>query len=251
MVEGLSSAQKTNVMLAAMSGDQTQVDQLSPSERAAYEELKGSKGIITVFPTPGEDPTGGKLVNPIPDQNKGTTLVTPDQSGEQGSSHTGNTEGKPETGGNTTVTPIPDAASPSDLIYLNEKIPGLENVRPENPGFPANQDVVKKMNDPKFMNWANDTKCTDCSDIAPKLLDAAGGQGKIIEVRPISRGNLNVFESGQIEREMEFHQVYTDGRYVYDPRVSLKPIPKGDWEKHIKAINPEGVTISDKFEGLK
>ncbi len=251
VVEGLSSAQKTNVMLAAMSGDQTQVDQLSPSERAAYEELKGSKGIITVFPTPGEDPTGGKLVNPIPDQNKGTTLVTPDQSGEQGSSHTGNTEGKPETGGNTTVTPIPDAASPSDLIYLNEKIPGLENVRPENPGFPANQDVVKKMNDPKFMNWANDTKCTDCSDIAPKLLDAAGGQGKIIEVRPISRGNLNVFESGQIEREMEFHQVYTDGRYVYDPRVSLKPIPKGDWEKHIKAINPEGVTISDKFEGLK
>lgn len=251
VVEGLSSAQKTNVMLAAMSGDQAQVDQLSPSERAAYEELKGSKGIITVFPTPGEDPTGGKLVNPIPDQNKGTTLVTPDQSGEQGSSHTGNTEGKPDTGGNTTVTPIPDAASPSDLIYLNEKIPGLENVRPENPGFPANQDVVKKMNDPKFMNWANDTKCTDCSDIAPKLLDAAGGQGKIIEVRPISRGNLNVFESGQIEREMEFHQVYTDGRYVYDPRVSLKPIPKGDWEKHIKAINPEGVTISDKFEGLK
>ncbi|WP_025121277.1 MULTISPECIES: hemagglutinin repeat-containing protein [unclassified Serratia (in: enterobacteria)] len=251
VVEDLSSAQKTNVMLAAMSGDPAQVDQLSPSERAAYEELKGSKGIITVFPTPGEDPTGGKLVNPIPDQNKGTTLVAPDQSGEQGSNHTGNTDGKPDTGGNTTVTPIPDAPSSSDLIYLNEKIPGLENVRPENPGYPANQDVVNKMNDPKFMSWANDTKCTDCSDIAPTLLDAAGGQGKIIEVRPVSRGNLNVFESGQIEREMEFHQVYTDGRYVYDPRVSLKPIPKGDWEKHIKAINPEGVTISDKLEGLK
>jgi len=251
VVEGLSSAQKTNVMLAAMSGDQAQVDQLSPSERAAYEELKGSKGIITVFPTPGEDPTGGKLVNPIPDQNKGITLVTPDQSGEQGSSHTGNTEGKPDIGGSTTVTPIPDAASPSDLIYLNEKIPGLENVRPENPGFPANQDVVNKMNDPKFIEWSSNTNCTDCSDIAPKLLEASGGQGKIIEVRPLKPNTLNVYENGSTEKDMTLHQVYTDGRYVYDPRVSLNPIPKGDWEKHIKAINPDGITISDKLQGLK
>ncbi|WP_338803065.1 hypothetical protein WDV76_11755 [Xenorhabdus griffiniae] len=130
-------------------------------------------------------------------------------------------------------------------------IPGLENMRPENPSYPANPDVVNKMNDPKFKIWANDTHCTDCSDIAPKLLEAAGGQGKIIEARPITSGDLNVYESGRIEREMEFHQVYTDGHYVYDPRVTLKPIPKGDWEKHIKAINPNGVTISDKFKGLR
>lgn len=225
VVEGLSIAQKTNVMLAAMSGDQAQVDQLSPSERAVYEELKGSKGIIAVFPTP-------------------------DQSGEQGSSHTGNTEGKPDTGGNTTVTPIPDAASPSDLIYLNERIPG-ENVRPENPGFPANQDVVNKMNDPKFIEWSSNTNCTDCSDIAPKLLEASGGQGRIIEVRPLKPNTLNVYENGSTEKDMTFHQVYTDGRYVYDPRVSLNPILKGDWEKHIKAINPDGITISDKLQGLK
>lgn len=190
-------------------------------------------------------------MNPIPDQNKGTMLVTPDQSAEQGTSHTGNTEGKPDVGGNTTVTPIPDGPSRNDFIYLNEKIPGLENVRPENPGYPKNQGIVNKMNDPKFITWASNTDCTDCSDIEPKLLEAAGGQGKIIEVRPSTPGDLKVYENGNIESEMIFHQVYIDGRYVYDPRVSLNPIPRGDWEKYIKAINPDGVVISDTLKGFK
>ncbi|MDN0117980.1 hypothetical protein QVN83_03210 [Yersinia frederiksenii] len=72
---------------------------LSPSERAAYEELKNSKGLITVFPTPVDDPTGGKLINPAPDQNKGTALVTPDKSGENGATNTGNMDGNPDMGG--------------------------------------------------------------------------------------------------------------------------------------------------------
>ncbi|MBD8195601.1 hypothetical protein IFT35_01550 [Pantoea agglomerans] len=50
---------------------------------------------------------------------KGTPLVTPDQSGEQGSSNTGNTDGMPDTGGNTTVTPIPEQ-NKDDLAYLAE-----------------------------------------------------------------------------------------------------------------------------------
>lgn len=32
---------------------------------------------------------------------------------------------------------------------------------------------------------------------------------------------------------------------------SFNPIPKGDWEQHIKNINPGGVSISDKLKGLK
>ena len=107
------------------------------------------------------------------------------------------------------------------------------------------------MNEPKFIAWIGNTDCTDCSDIAPKLLDAAGGHGKIIEARPTTPYNLNVYENGKIVHEQAFHQVYTDGQYVYDPRVSLKPIPKGDWEKHIKSINQGSVTISDKLQGLK
>ena len=66
-----------------------------------------------------DDLTGGKLVNPAHDQNKGTSLVTPDRSGEQGPSNTGNTDGLPDTGGNTTVTPIP-TQNKDDLAYLAE-----------------------------------------------------------------------------------------------------------------------------------
>uniref|UniRef100_UPI0016437517 hemagglutinin repeat-containing protein n=1 Tax=Yersinia alsatica TaxID=2890317 RepID=UPI0016437517 len=118
-IEELSGVQKTNVMLAAMSGDQEQIDKLSPSERAAYEELKNSKGLITVFPTPVDDPTGGKLINPAPDQNKGTALVTPDKSGENGATNTGNMDGKPNTGGNTTSTPVAEQDK-DDLAYTSE-----------------------------------------------------------------------------------------------------------------------------------
>lgn len=170
-----------------------------------------------------------------------------------GIDHTGNTDGDSATNNNgwTTTTPVPDAPTLDDLFYLNEKIPGLENVRPENPGYPANQSVVDKMNDPKFIDWISNTDCTDCSDIAPKLLDIARGQGNIIEVRPATPYNLNVHENGKTEHNQAFHQVYTDGKYVYDPRLSLKPIPKGDWEKHIKSINNGNVTISDKLQGLK
>src|SRR5476649_2444734 len=117
-IEELSGSQKTNVMLAAMSGDQNLIDNLSPSERAAYEEWKGNQGQITVFPSGRKDPTGCKLETPIPDQNKGTSLVTPDQSGGQGASNTGNTDGAPDVGGNTT-TPVAEQ-NPDDLAYLAE-----------------------------------------------------------------------------------------------------------------------------------
>ncbi|GAB2945749.1 VENN motif pre-toxin domain-containing protein [Hafnia psychrotolerans] len=118
-MEQLSEPQKTNVMLAAMSGDKALIDNLSPSERTAYEEWKGNQGLITVFPAGEKDLTGDKLENPAQEQNKGTTLVTPDQSGEQGASNTGNTDGAPDVGGNTTTTPIAEQ-NPDDLAYLAE-----------------------------------------------------------------------------------------------------------------------------------
>ncbi|MES4611339.1 MAG: filamentous hemagglutinin [Ewingella sp.] len=106
-------------MLAAMSGDQKLIDNLSPTERAAYDELKTSQGIITVFPSEGKDLTGGKLENPIADNSKGTSLVTPDQSGGQGASNTGNSDGAPNVGGNTITTPVAEQ-NPDDLAYTSE-----------------------------------------------------------------------------------------------------------------------------------
>ncbi|MDR3431685.1 MAG: VENN motif pre-toxin domain-containing protein, partial [Rouxiella aceris] len=72
----------------------------------------------TELPIADKDPTGGKLENPAPDQNKGTSLVTPDQSGGQGASNTGSSDGAPDIGGNTTTTPIPDGPNKDDLTYL-------------------------------------------------------------------------------------------------------------------------------------
>ncbi|HBP6373637.1 TPA: hypothetical protein L6A07_00005, partial [Pseudomonas aeruginosa] len=129
--------------------------------------------------------------------------------------------------------------------------PGMDRpFRPVNPEFPPNKTVVDAMDSPQIQKM---TSCggTDCSEIADKLLAAAGGKGKIIEVRPSERYNLNLYENGREVQGQAYHQVYTDGRYVYDPRLSSQPIPKGDWEQHIKGMNPDGVTISDKLEGLR
>ncbi|AJZ90060.1 hypothetical protein VW41_13980 [Klebsiella michiganensis] len=49
-------------------------------------------------------------------------LTTPDQRDQNGSSHTGNTSGVPDTGGNTTVTPIPDGVNKDDLAYLDKPV---------------------------------------------------------------------------------------------------------------------------------
>ncbi len=122
-----------------------------------------------------------------------------------------------------------------------EVIPGLSRpVRGVNPHYPANQNVVDYMNG-KYMSDYKMCEGNDCSDIAEKLLDVANGKGYIMEVRPADKfDTINIFENGKIEPEgMVYHQVYTDGRYVYDPRVSNNPIPKGDWEKHIRGINKD------------
>ncbi len=72
----------------------------------------------TELPVADKDPTGGKLENPAPEENKGTTLVTPDQRDQNGATNTGNSTGAPDTGGNTTVTPIPEGPNKDDLAYL-------------------------------------------------------------------------------------------------------------------------------------
>ncbi|UZH03010.1 hypothetical protein OJ965_20515 [Pantoea anthophila] len=59
----------------------------------------------------------GKLANPVQDENKGTSQVTPDHSDEQGAGNIGNTEGALDTGGSTTLTPIPEQIK-DDLAYL-------------------------------------------------------------------------------------------------------------------------------------
>ncbi len=123
--------------------------------------------------------------------------------------------------------------------------------RPVNPDFPPNEAVVNAMQRPEIRKMAENCHNVDCSELAGELLKRSGGVGKIIEVRPKIKYGLNVLENGYIERNLGYHQIYTDGRYVYDPRLSLEPVPKGDWEAYMKKLNPGGFIISDELRGLK
>lgn len=66
----------------------------------------------------------------------------------------------------------------------------------------------------------------------------------ILNVTPAIRDNLNVLENGKLEAKQTCHQVYSDGQYVYDPRLSSRAIPQGDWLQLMKGTNPEGISIS-------
>ena len=114
----LSDSDRDMVMVAALSKDPRLFAQLTPEQKAAYESWTGK-----AVPNTGGDQlagtnSSGKLENPAPEQSKGTSLVTPNPSDEKEITNTGNTDGKPDIGGNTTVTPIPDGPSQDDLAYL-------------------------------------------------------------------------------------------------------------------------------------
>ncbi|CAK6495769.1 hypothetical protein PANNVG_02719 [Pantoea sp. Nvir] len=122
VLDKLSASEQEYVFNVAMTGRADLIEKLTPEQREAYEYMVGhdQKGLITIFPQPDRDLTGGKLVNPVQDQNKGTTLTSPDQSDQQDATNTGNTEGNTDTSGNTTVTPIPDGPNKDDLAYLSD-----------------------------------------------------------------------------------------------------------------------------------
>ena len=118
-MDNLSDADRTVILAAAMTGKAEAIERLTPEQQAAYKEMaEGQKGTLLPLPALDRPLIDSTLTNPIPEQNKGTTLTTPDQRDRNGSSHTGNSSGVPDTGGNITVTPIPDGPNKDDLAYL-------------------------------------------------------------------------------------------------------------------------------------
>ncbi|MGV9674841.1 hypothetical protein ACWDSJ_06150 [Nocardia sp. NPDC003482] len=78
----------------------------------------------------------------------------------------------------------------------------------------------------------------DCSEIAEDLEEAADGEGEIIRVDPPDgKPSLSVREQ-EHSTEYMYHEVYTDGNYVYDPRLSPQPVPKTEWERQMLGDNP-------------
>ncbi|WP_421594819.1 VENN motif pre-toxin domain-containing protein [Rahnella sp. PD4] len=95
VLDNLSSTERDYVFSVAMSGKADLIEKLTPEQRAAYNYMVGQ-------------------------DQKGTAFVTPDQSGSQGASNTGNNAGVPDVGSNTTTTPIAEQ-NPADLAYTSEK----------------------------------------------------------------------------------------------------------------------------------
>ncbi|MEV5835592.1 hypothetical protein [Nocardia sp. NPDC052112] len=81
----------------------------------------------------------------------------------------------------------------------------------------------------------------DCSEIAEHLKKVAAGEGEILRVDPAPGKEVTVEEYG-LREQFLYHEVYTDGKYVYDPRHSPNPIPIEQWRKTIMGDNP-GATI--------
>ncbi|WP_420706606.1 DUF6531 domain-containing protein [Streptomyces sp. NRRL F-5727] len=133
------------------------------------------------------------------------------------------------------ATYVSDPRAWSDPLGLTpcKKERGIYDFREPNPQFPPDQAAVDAMRAaPRGGN-------IDCSEIAERILEGSSGDGKIINLTTRGSDVINIPEEmGSKVTEYRYHDIYTDGRYVYDPAMSSDPIPYGDYERAIRLLNP-------------
>jgi filamentous hemagglutinin len=105
----------------------------------------------------------------------------------------------------------------------------------------------------QYKNLYSSGSAPYCTDYALNIRSAAGGEGKVVifsgkDARwtnnydwGMGSGDFRVTTSQGIE-EFSYHSVYTDGRYIFDPFVSEKPIPQSNYVNMLKEANPNGVS---------
>ncbi|WP_099192679.1 RHS repeat-associated core domain-containing protein [Tepidibacter mesophilus] len=100
-------------------------------------------------------------------------------------------------------------------------------------------DVVNTMskNKSKYYNNRN----YDCSEIAEDLFNSSGGKGEIIEIT--GNNGLRVKEYDEI-LEFDYHEVFSDGTYIYDPRYNDMPMLKDDYINELNKLNSGGININ-------
>lgn len=86
----------------------------------------------------------------------------------------------------------------------------------------------------------------DCSEIADDLANASGGKGEIITIRSSDKyGQIEVNEYGS-KVEFEYHTVYSDGKYVYDPRYSNEPVLKETYLDRLSKDNGGRISVTNQ-----
>jgi filamentous hemagglutinin len=77
-----------------------------------------------------------------------------------------------------------------------------------------------------------------CDAFADHLFDASSASRKrILRVATADGADVLTHQGGGIGR-FAFHDVFTDGKYVFDPLLHGSPIPLGDWKSYMKKLNP-------------
>ena len=109
-------------------------------------------------------------------------------------------------------------------------------------GVKSGSDVVQsKYNKLLNSDYYKNNSGYDCSEIAADFYDAAGQQGKIYRIEG-KNGVINGYEYGKVF-DYEYHEVYSDGVYIYDPRYQNTPVLKDDYFRALKEINPGGFDV--------
>ncbi|WP_405928424.1 DUF6531 domain-containing protein [Streptomyces griseus] len=120
----------------------------------------------------------------------------------------------------------------ADPLGLSPCPRGTYDFREPNPHHPPSGNLTD------LMQKAPRGPEIDCSDIAEFIRQRADGEGKVIHYTTYSRNDIKIPEQhGKVIEEYIFHEVYTDGRYVYDPTLSSKPVPLGDYERALRLEN--------------
>ena len=84
----------------------------------------------------------------------------------------------------------------------------------------------------------------DCSEIAEDLYEAANKKGYIYRIEGKDK-SINVYEYDNIENYL-YHEVYSDGKNIYDPRFKKEAVLKDIYFKLLKEINPNGFDVFSK-----
>ena len=118
---------------------------------------------------------------------------------------------------------------------------GTFDFRNPNPNYPPDEAAISAMRSAPIGGNI------DCSEIASYISRETGGQGEIINFTARNDPEIMIPEKmGQDVTAYRYHDVYTDGRYVYDPAMSADPIPYGDYERSIRLLNPgKKIVIGD------
>ena len=83
----------------------------------------------------------------------------------------------------------------------------------------------------------------DCSEIAEDLYNVTNGKGKVYRIVPIEGVWMKGMHFGIIENWM-YHEVYSDGYYIFDPMYSATPVLKSDYFRMLNGdLNNSGLRV--------